>query len=77
MRYVSLHSLRKTGASILESLDGVSREETQTALRHKRLSVTDRYVDVYMEQRREHIEQLACLLTDDVPAFPQTSLNVG
>ncbi len=39
IRPVSLHTLRKTGASILESL-GVSRAETQVALRHKPPSVT-------------------------------------
>ena len=55
VRYVSLHTLRKTGATILESL-GVSRAETQVALRHKRPTATDDYVAVYMEQRREHIE---------------------
>ena len=71
---VSLHTLRKTGASLLESL-GVSRAETQEALRHKRPSVTDTYVSVYMDQRREHIEQLAALLVDG--PFPQTSLKVG
>ncbi|MFP6644924.1 MAG: tyrosine-type recombinase/integrase, partial [Candidatus Latescibacterota bacterium] len=35
VRRVSLHTLRKTGASILESL-GADRAETQEALRHKR-----------------------------------------
>lgn len=43
VRHVSLHTLRKTGATILESL-GVSRAETQVALRHKRPTVTDDYV---------------------------------
>ena len=76
LRHVSLHTLRKTGASLLESIPGVAREETQAALRHKRLSVTDRYVAVYMEQRRHHIEQLAELLTNH-PPFPQSSLKVG
>ena len=75
VRYVSLHTLRKTGATILESL-GVSRAETQVALRHKRPSVTDDYVSVYMEQRREHMEQVAALLTEGRP-FPQSSLKVG
>ena len=76
LRHVSLHTLRKTGASLLESLPSVSREETQAALRHKRPSVTDRYVAVYMEQRRRHIEQLADLLTQS-PSFPQSSLKLG
>ena len=76
LRYVTLHTLRKTGASLLESIPGVAREETQAALRHKRLSVTDRYVAVYMEQRRKHIEQLADLLTSP-PPFPQSSLKLG
>ena len=74
VRYVSLHTLRKTGATIVESL-GVSRAETQVALRHKRPTVTDDYVAVYMEQRREHIEQVARLITED--PFPQSSLKVG
>ena len=74
VRRVSLHTLRKTGASILESL-GVSRAETQAALRHKGSTVTDGYVAVYMEQRREHIEQVAALLVDELP-FPQSSLKV-
>jgi integrase len=73
VRYVSLHTLRKTGATILESL-GVSRAETQVALRHKRPAVTDNYVSVYMEQRREHMEQVARLFTEP---FPQSSLKVG
>ena len=76
LRYVTLHTLRKTGASLLESIPGVAREETQAALRHKRPSVTDRYVAVYMEQRRHHIEQLAELLTQP-PSFPQTSHKLG
>ena len=75
VRPVSLHTLRKTGASILESLD-VSRAETQVALRHKRPSVTDIYVSVYMDQRRQHIEKLADLLVEG-PSFPQASLKVG
>ena len=75
IRQVSLHTLRKTGASLLESL-GVSRPETQEALRHKRATVTDGYVAVYMDQRRVHIEQLAALLIGDV-SFPQSSLKVG
>ena len=75
VRRVSLHTLRKTGASMLESL-GVSRAETQEALRHKRPTVTDGYVSVYMEQRRQHIEQLAELLTQP-PSFPQSSLKLG
>ena len=75
IRPVSLHTLRKTGASILESL-GVSRAETQEALRHKRTTVTDGYVSVYMDKRREHIEQLADLVTGG-PVSPQTSLKVG
>jgi integrase len=75
IRPVSLHTLRKTGASLLESL-GVSRAETQVALRHKRPSVTDIYVSVYMEQRREHIEQLSDLLID-VPSISHSTLKVG
>ena len=75
VRPVSFHTLRKTGASLLESL-GVSRSETQEALRHKRTTVTDGYVSVYMRQRREHIEDLARTLVD-VPSFPQSSLKVG
>jgi integrase len=75
VRAVSLHTLRKTGASILESL-GVSRAETKVALRHKRNTVTDDYVSVYMEQRREHIEEVAALLTEG-QSFPQSSLKVG
>ena len=75
IRPVSLHTLRKTGASILES-SGVSRAETQEALRHKRVSVTDGYVSVYMDQRRQHMEEVAMLITDDLPA-PQTSLKVA
>ena len=75
LRPISLHTFRKTGASILESL-GVSRAETQVALRHKRPSVTDTYVRVYMEERREHIEQTANLLFD-TPSFPQSSLKAG
>jgi integrase len=74
IRAVSLHTLRKTGASILESL-GVSRAETQVALRHKRPSVTDTYVSIYMEQRQEHIEQLADLI--DGPSIPHSTLKVG
>ena len=75
IRPVSLHTLRKTGASLLESL-GVSRAETQVALRHKRPSVTDIYVSVYMEQRREHMEELADLLIDG-PSIPHSTLKVG
>jgi hypothetical protein len=45
------------------------------ALRHKRPSVTDIYVSVYMEQRREHIEQLADLLIDG--PIPHSTLKVG
>ena len=71
VRAVSLHTLRKTGASILESL-GVSRAETQEALRHKRSTVTDCYVSVYMERRREHIELMAAAPNGDQP-FPQHS----
>jgi integrase len=74
IRPVSLHTLRKTGASILESL-GVSRAETQVALRHKRPSVTDTYVSIYMEQRQEHIEQLADLI--DGTSIPHSALKVG
>ena len=74
VRRVSLHTLRKTGASILESL-GADRAETQEALRHKRPTVTDVYVSVYMEQRRKHMEEVAALLTGD-PPFPQSSLNL-
>ena len=74
IRPVSLHTLRKTGASLLESL-GVSRAETQVALRHKRPSVTDIYVSVYMEQRREHMEELADLLIDG--PIPHSTLKVG
>ena len=75
VRGVSLHTLRKTGATILESL-GVSRAETQEALRHKRPTITDTYVSVYMDKRRQHIEQVADLLIDG-PSFPQSSLKVG
>jgi integrase len=75
VRSVSLHTLRKTGASILESL-GVSRAETQVALRHKRPTVTDDYVAVYMEQRRRNIEEVARLVTQTLPS-PQSSLKVG
>ena len=75
IRPVSLHTPRKTGASLLESL-GVSRAETQVALRHKRPSVTDIYVSVYMEQRREHMEELADLLIDG-PSIPHSTLKVG
>jgi len=75
LRPNSLHTFRKTGASILESL-GVSRAEIQVALRQKRPSVTDTYVRVYMEERREHIEHMANLLFD-TPSFPQSSLKAG
>ena len=75
VRRVSLHTLRKTGALILESL-GVTRAETQEALRHKRPTVTAIYVSVYMEQPRKHMEEVAALLTGD-PPFPQSSLKVG
>ena len=74
IRPVSLHTLRKTGASLLESL-GVSRAETQVALPHKRPSVTDIYASVYMEQRREYIEQLADLRIDE--PIPYSTLKVG
>lgn len=74
VRPISLHTFRKTGASILESL-GVSRSETQEALRHKRVTVTDAYVAVYMQQRKESIEQLANLLFEG--PVPQSSLKVG
>jgi integrase len=75
IRPISLHTFRKTGASILESL-GVSRAETQEALRHKRVTVTDAYIAVYMKERKEHIEQLAKLLFAE-PSSPQSSLKVG
>jgi hypothetical protein len=68
LRHVSLHTLRKTGASILEGM-GVTRPETMAALRHKRGSVTDRYVGIDMEQRRQHIEELASLLASDAQAL--------
>ena len=68
LRHVSLHTLRKTGASILEGM-GVTRPETMAALRHKRGSVTDRYVGIDMEQRRHHIEELARLLPSDAQAL--------
>ena len=74
VRPVSLHTFRKTGASILESL-GVSRAETQEALRHKRVTVTDAYVAVYMKERRAHIEQLANLIMEG--PVPHSSLKVG
>ncbi|MBP39799.1 MAG: hypothetical protein CL726_10925 [Chloroflexi bacterium] len=74
VRLVSLHTFRKTGASILESL-GVSRAETQEALRHKRGTVTDAYVEVYMKERRAHIEQLANLLLE--APVPHSSLKAG
>ena len=35
-----------------------------------------RHVSVYMEQRREHIEQLSDLLID-VPSIPHSTLKVG
>ncbi len=81
LRYVSLHTLRKTGSTILEGIPGVSRQETMAALRHKRATVTDRYVAIDMEQRRGHIEEVAALLTDDLPSFalnlPSKSGNSG
>ena len=72
LRYVTVHTLRKTGATILEGITGVSREETQEALRHRRPTITDRYVAIDMEQRRRHVETLADLLV----SFPQSSLKV-
>ena len=72
--HVSLHTLRKTGGSILEGM-GVSRSETMAALRHKRGTVTDRYVGIDMEQRRQHIEALADLLTSDAQAYLQRELG--
>ena len=72
LRHVSLHTLRKTGASILEGM-GVSRPETMAALRHKRGTVTDRYVGIDMQQRRQHIEALADLLTSDAQALDRSS----
>ena len=66
----------KNGSFVLESL-GVSRAETQEALRQRRPAVTDTYVSVYMEQRREHIEQVAALLTNGQPSVPQSSPKVG
>ena len=77
LRYVSLHTLRKTGSTILEAQIGVSRQEVMAALRHKRQTVTDAYVAYNVEHRREHIEQLADLLTDGLPACPQLALKVG
>ncbi|MFP6590156.1 MAG: tyrosine-type recombinase/integrase, partial [Candidatus Latescibacterota bacterium] len=73
LRYVSLHTLRKTGATILETEIGASRQEVQAALRHKRPTVTDVYVAYQVEQRRHHIDRLAALITVDLPtACPQT-----
>ena len=48
---------------------GDSRPETMVALRHKRGTVTDRYVGIDMDQRRQHIEELAGLLTRDAQAL--------
>lgn len=67
LRYVSLHTLRKTGTTILETEIGASREEVQAALRHKRPTVIDVYVAYKVEQRRQHIDKLAALITDGVP----------
>jgi|AP95_1055475.scaffolds.fasta_scaffold140900_2 hypothetical protein len=39
------------------------------ALRHKRGTVTYRYVGIDMEQRRRHIEALANLLSSDAQTF--------
>ena len=66
----------ENGSFVLQSL-GVSRAETQEALRQKRPAVTDTYVSVYMEQRREHIEQVAALLTNGQPSVPQSSPKGG
>jgi integrase len=73
VRRISEHSLRKTGATILETELGASREIVKAALRHRRDSVTDVYVSYDAESLRPHIDKLAALVTDDLPStFPQT-----
>jgi integrase len=75
VRYISLHTLRKTGSTILETEIGTPREVVQAALRHKRGSVTDVYVAYDAEKLRPHIEGLAITLTDGLPSTcPQTEL---
>jgi hypothetical protein len=77
VRRISEHSLRKTGATILETELGASREIVKAALRHRRDSVTDVYVSYDAESLRPHIDKLAALVTDDLPStFPQPSLKL-
>ena len=73
LRYVSLHTLRKTGATILEVELAASRQVVQAALRHQRQHVTDAYVAYDSEALRPHIEKLATQVTDGLPmTCPQT-----
>ena len=68
VRYISEHTLRKTGATILETELRAPRQVVQAALRHERQHVTDVYVRYDAEALRPYIEELADLAT----TWPQT-----
>ena len=73
--YISLHTLRKTGSTILETELGSRRETVQAALRHKRRGVTDVYVAYDVEKLRPHFEGLAVALMDGLPSTcPQSEV---
>ena len=73
VRRISEHTLRKTGATILETELGAPRQVVQAALRHRRTSVTDVYVRYDAEALRPYIEELAEVVTDSLPtSCPQT-----
>jgi integrase len=73
VRYVSQHTLRKTGATILETELHAPREAVRAALRHQGRSVTDEYVRYDVETLRPYFEKLAATVTHDLPtACPQT-----
>ena len=75
VRYISLHTLRKTGSTILETELGSRRETVQAALRHKRRGVTDVYVAYDVEKLRPHFEGLAVALMDGLPSTcPQSEV---
>ena len=73
LRRVSEHTLRKTGATLLEVELRVPRAVVQAALRHQRQNVTDVYVNYDAQAVGPYIEELATLVTKDLATtWPQT-----
>ena len=75
VRYVSEHTLRKTGATILETELLAPRRSVQAALRHRGQSVTDVYVNYDSEAVRPYIEKLAAVVF--AHNLPTNSPNSG